>query len=111
MSVVQENAYLNKARILYHVIFYSFIFSSIGHALARASILTGNLASVFPFFPAVIGFVISPIGLYFIINSYLKKEANTKDKKVYLIGIVLANIITLTVLLFVLFYGSDILKM
>jgi hypothetical protein len=109
--MIQENIYLNKARTLYHVIFFSFVFSTIGHALTRASVLTGDLASVFPFFPAVIGFIISPIGLFFILKSYKKKEANTKDKKVYLIGIVLANIVTIAVVLFALFYGFENLKM
>lgn len=107
MPVAIETIYLDKARILYNVIFYSFIFSTIGNALSRFSVLEGALASLFPFFPAVIGFIASPFGLYYILKSYSRKEGNQKQKKIYLIGIVLANIITVTVMLLALIFGPD----
>jgi hypothetical protein len=103
-----ETLYLNKARVLYNVIFYSFIFSTIGHALAKVLNL-GALGNLFPFFPAVIGFIASPIGLFYIIKSYLQKEDNDKQKKIYLISIVLANIITLTVLVLLFILGPEII--
>jgi len=106
-----ETINLDKARTLYYVIFFSFIFSNIGYSLARVSVISGDLAKLFPFFPAVIGFIASPVGLYYIVKSYSRKEDNQKQKTVYLIGIGLANLITLVVLLLLIILGPDFMTL
>lgn len=86
-----DTYFLNKAKS-----FYTLILWAVGSAvplslLGRYIDLNSPQKEILVFGPAVIGLLMAPLGLFYILKSYQLKEQNRKQKLVYLIGLLLIN--------------------
>jgi hypothetical protein len=94
-----EAPYLYKAKALYKVIWYSLggsILMSMGVRLLdfQGYYITDLLVGL----PALLAFAISPLGLVYILKSYLKKESYKKQKLLYLLGMIFFNLIVVAMI-------------
>ncbi|MDO6391429.1 hypothetical protein Q4E40_14915 [Pontibacter sp. BT731] len=103
-----EAPYLYKAKALYKVIWYTLGASILMSMVVRLLDLRGYyVADLLIGLPALLAFAISPLGLVYILKSYLKKENYKKQKLLYLFGMIFFNLIVVAMVLVII---SDISK-
>ncbi|MCP2045764.1 putative membrane protein [Pontibacter sp. HSC-36F09] len=103
-----EAPYLYKAKKLYKVIWYSLGASILVSIALRVLDLQGYyLTDLLVGLPTLMAFAISPLGLVYILKSYLKKERYKKQKLLYLFGMIFFNLIVVAMVFVII---SDISK-
>lgn len=88
--------YLNKAKYTFRLVLYSFLFSIL--AVVLGSPFDNDFKNLLVAIPFLLGIVATPVGLYFNLRSFAKREPFRRQKLLYLSGYVFFMVIFLSLL-------------
>ena len=84
-----------KAKLLLKVMVVTFTLSFVCAFVARFFPINSDVINLIIALPMLVVILLAPIGLFYIIRSYVKKEKPAKRRLIYLLGIIFFNLIFL----------------